>query len=207
MKFSGGAAATPGITWAEDPDTGLYRPGANRLGFAVAGAAAWEIDANGFFIPAADDVQEIGDATHRIHRVYTKAQSFTPALTAVTSNPTLGTGSSVSGFYYDFGDWVTGWARIQFGTAAVNSGSGNYRVSIPFAFDTALYNNNTGVIGIVGGQHNGNGRTGVLRPQATTTANIQQSDTPYQQWSDATPDATGWIANDRIVYSFDYKKA
>src|SRR5690606_9515264 len=41
QTFSGGAAladgtaGTPGLRWSSDPDTGLYRPGADILGFAT----------------------------------------------------------------------------------------------------------------------------------------------------------------------------
>ena len=34
-----GSAATPGIAFASDPDTGLYRSGANAIGLATGGTA------------------------------------------------------------------------------------------------------------------------------------------------------------------------
>src|SRR5688572_17632849 len=63
--------------------------------------------------------------------------SYTPALTASTTNPTLGTGSGQQGRYYR--DPITGlvWgqARIAFGTSGTNAGSGTYRISLPTAVD------------------------------------------------------------------------
>jgi hypothetical protein len=57
--------------------------------------------------------------------------SYTPALTASTTNPTLGTGSVVAGKYKQIGKTVFGWAKLQFGTSGVAAGSGVYRISLP----------------------------------------------------------------------------
>jgi hypothetical protein len=57
--------------------------------------------------------------------------SYTPALQAATTNPTLGTGSLVSGKYTRIGRTITGWAKIKFGTSGAAAGSGSYRVTLP----------------------------------------------------------------------------
>lgn len=59
--------------------------------------------------------------------------SYTPALTASTTSPTLGTGSFVSGAYMKVGRTIIGRARIQFGTSGTAAGSGTYRISLPVA--------------------------------------------------------------------------
>ena len=56
---------------------------------------------------------------------------WVPVLTAVTTNPTLGTGSSATGRYTENGKLVQGWARILFGTSGTAAGSGEYRISLP----------------------------------------------------------------------------
>lgn len=43
---SDGLVGTPAYSFASDPDTGMYSMGANRLGFAIAGVQALEIDAS-----------------------------------------------------------------------------------------------------------------------------------------------------------------
>jgi hypothetical protein len=43
-----GAVGSPGIAFAADPDTGIYREGADRLSFATGGVKALEIDATRF---------------------------------------------------------------------------------------------------------------------------------------------------------------
>lgn len=59
--------------------------------------------------------------------------SWTPALTASTTNPTLGTGGSTSGKYVKIGRTVMGWGYIKFGTSGQAAGSGTYLVSLPVA--------------------------------------------------------------------------
>ncbi len=40
-----GSVAAPGLTFSDDPDTGLYSPGLNQIGLAVGGVAAFWLDA------------------------------------------------------------------------------------------------------------------------------------------------------------------
>ncbi len=42
-----GSASLPGLAFASDPDTGIYRPSANVLGFSTAGTESMRIDAAG----------------------------------------------------------------------------------------------------------------------------------------------------------------
>jgi len=63
----------------------------------------------------------------------TLTSTYTPALTAATTNPTLGGGSSALGRYTLFnGNWCTVRGTIQFGTTGPNAGSGQYFISLPF---------------------------------------------------------------------------
>jgi hypothetical protein len=57
--------------------------------------------------------------------------TWTPALTAATTNPTLGTGSSAIGRYRQLGKQVFAFVRIVFGTSGAAAGSGTYFVSLP----------------------------------------------------------------------------
>jgi hypothetical protein len=57
--------------------------------------------------------------------------SYTPVLTAATTNPTLGTGSSSTGSYARIQDLIIYRFAITFGTSGVAAGSGVYRVSLP----------------------------------------------------------------------------
>ena len=64
-------------------------------------------------------------------------ESWTPALTASTTNPTLGTGSSQTGRYGRVNKSVYGQGQISFGTSGTAAGSGFYYVSIPVTAQAA----------------------------------------------------------------------
>lgn len=78
--------------------------------------------------------------------------SWNPALTAASSNPTLGSGSSVAGSYLQMGKFVVASGIIRFGSSGVNAGSGEYYVSLPVnmqnvdqvAGSGAFYDSSTG---------------------------------------------------------------
>lgn len=57
--------------------------------------------------------------------------AYTPTLTASTTDPTLGSGSSAVGSYVQMGRLVTYRAWVSFGTSGTAAGSGGYRVSLP----------------------------------------------------------------------------
>lgn len=65
-------------------------------------------------------------------------QTWTPALTASTTNPTLGTGSSASGHFYRVGQLCTAYFFIKFGSAGVAAGSGLYRISVPLTASSVM---------------------------------------------------------------------
>lgn len=50
IKGANGSAAAPSYGFAADPDTGVYRKGANELGFSVAGVEVGYFDATGLHI-------------------------------------------------------------------------------------------------------------------------------------------------------------
>lgn len=58
-------------------------------------------------------------------------ETWTPALTASTTNPTLGTGSSQTGRYGRVNKLVYGQGQISFGTSGAAAGSGFYYTSLP----------------------------------------------------------------------------
>lgn len=64
--------------------------------------------------------------------------SFTPTLTATTTSPTLGTGSSAVGRYQRVGNTVNYAAKITFGSSGVVAGSGSYLFSLPLGADLTL---------------------------------------------------------------------
>lgn len=210
----GTAVTAPGLAFRLDPNTGLFRPGTDRLQVVTNGVAQWEIDSSGHLFPVTDNSVDLGNATHSVKDLYlagdltsdggtsfaTKTTSYTPALTAGT-NPTLGTGSSQTGAYVRLGDWVTGWATIIFGTSGTNAGNGNYRVSLPTSLAATHAAN--APIGIVTSTSAGTTRAlAVLRVQTVSGSTCNIFDAATTQYSDTNPGA--WTANDRISYHFSY---
>lgn len=57
--------------------------------------------------------------------------SYTPTLTATTTSPTLGTGSSATGYYRQIGRMVFGYLEIAFGSSGASAGSGYYGMLLP----------------------------------------------------------------------------
>lgn len=68
-----------------------------------------------------NDLKVIGDAR----------QTYTPAVTATITNPTLGTNYVVEGAYVLMGKLCICEIAIQFGNPGVVAGSGDYIVSLP----------------------------------------------------------------------------
>lgn len=64
-------------------------------------------------------------------------ETWTPALTASTTNPTLGTGSVITGRYARIQKTIFGNVTILFGTSGVAAGTGFYYVSLPFTAQSA----------------------------------------------------------------------
>lgn len=72
--------------------------------------------------------------------------SYTPTLTASTSNPTLGTGSSRFGWYsYIPGPCIVFSFHILFGSSGVGAGSGGYSVSLPVTAGTPTAGGNLAI--------------------------------------------------------------
>jgi hypothetical protein len=128
-------------------------------------------------------------------------ETYTPALTASTTNPTLGTGSSVAGRYGQVNKIVCGQGKIDFGTAGVAAGSGFYYVSLPIAAQSSgkvigqfqFYDSSTLAVYL-----------GTLISD-TTTRSLMYYGNPSSIASDSAPFT--WAANDFIRYTFQYEAA
>lgn len=127
--------------------------------------------------------------------------SFTPALTAATTNPTLGAGSSVSGSYVALGKLIYGWGVINWGTSGTNAGSGLYAVNLPAASvnGSPLHGS---YVSVCAGLYT----RGDLTLLTSTTCNLAYYSAANQGTrgfaSQAGPGA--WTANDKISYNFCY---
>ena len=75
--------------------------------------------------------------------------SYTPALTASTTDPSRGTGGfpEATGFYSQNGNIVTGYARVAAGNTSVTAGSGTYRISLPVTCKMGTFTGRGVVVG------------------------------------------------------------
>jgi len=141
-------------------------------------------------------------------------QSYTPALTASTTNPSLGTGSNLLlGSFYQIWDQIFVWAQFRFGTGH-SSGSGTYIMTLPFSVDSTMSPSTTnGASPILG---NGNvwdastisGRSGVT--VALRTANTVHFQIRYGSGSTTkNVDESGpivWAAGDGVTFAARFKR-
>lgn len=91
--------------------------------------------------------------------------AWTPALTAATTNPTLGSGSVQEGSYMQLGKLVIAHFNIQFGSSGQNAGSGEYRISLPVA---AVTTGSTVPMGVAASFTPNTAGTSLVRQSATT---------------------------------------
>lgn len=130
--------------------------------------------------------------------------AWTPALTATTTNPTLGSGSQAVGRYIVRGKTVTGYGRITFGTSGVAAGSGQYLLSVPVSplIDTVMpvhgvatvYDSSAALF-----------RLGAVYNNSTTTLRIAYDNSTNLVIGDAAPWV--WAASDAIFWEFTYELA
>lgn len=129
-------------------------------------------------------------------------ETWTPALTASTTNPTLGTGSVITGRYARIQKTVFGNVTILFGSAGVAAGTGFYFVSLPITAQSATPP--------VGSGWMLDSSASLLRQIEVTL----DSTTRVALWLDNTTNfavaATNpwtWAANDQIRFQFTYEAA
>lgn len=76
----------------------------------------------------------------------TERKQFTPTLTATSTDPDLGTGSSTSGAYVKIGNQVIYRFFIQFGSGS-SPGNGRYNISVPHSISSSIWATGTYAIG------------------------------------------------------------
>lgn len=132
------------------------------------------------------------------------AGTYTPTLTAVTTNPTLGTGGSASGRYTMYGGkFVTCHGTIAFGTSGANAGSGQYLIALPFAASSAI----TGGVPSVGsGLIRCAGSTAIVNFFASSGSSTMAAITVAGgNMASGAPGA--WTNNDYISFTMSYETA
>jgi hypothetical protein len=144
-----------------------------------------------------------GDALN-LSSLSTPFAAYSNALTASTTNPTLGSGGSITSYYLALGKLVFFYGQVVFGTSGVNAGSGYYEIVLPVAAKGNLGNLS---MGLAEGYHNSTGvvsvaTVNILGGAGSTTGVFLVNGTPglYENnnpWV--------WAANDTIQFSGFYE--
>jgi hypothetical protein len=133
--------------------------------------------------------------------------AYTPALTAATTNPTLGTGSTTTGAYVQIGKFVIANFRIGFGSSGAAAGSGSYRVSLPVAGNTA---HNSKIAGTL---YFGDNSANVVRLGSSlfwissTTVSLRIDSTSAALYEVTNSNPWTWANDDAISGMFFYEAA
>ena len=114
-----GSAASPSFGFGTDSTTGLYRPGANQIGFATAGSARWIIRSTG--VLDAIGSPDIGTSSTRVATVFGATADFSGNGTfgGTNSRVEVGNGAGAVGYRLYKGDAADGaFADIRSGGTA-----------------------------------------------------------------------------------------
>jgi len=129
--------------------------------------------------------------------------AYTPALTAATTNPTLGTGSVAQGWWnWEPGSSISLNFFIKFGTSGVNPGSGAYFVSLPSGITSSnVYSTGHVAVGAIQIADNSSGvfqPGSIFVPPSSTTMSLVGT-APVTNSSPWT-----WAANDYLSGSVSF---
>lgn len=142
-------------------------------------------------------------------RALAARDSYTPSLTATTTNPNLGTLPTIEGEFYVTGQLVVVFVNIQFGSGAT-AGSGDYRISVPAAYpiDSIYTSTSTPLLGNIRLRDNSVPNETVWVPftsssEGSGNISVRNPDSPNsQQAGSGTP--WTWAVDDRIIGTFSY---
>jgi hypothetical protein len=130
--------------------------------------------------------------------------TYTPALTATTTNPGLGTSFAREGAYYRIGSLVIARGTIRAGTSGATAGNGIYMVSLPVPAKTLSVGNHMGSAETFDSSAN-NVKDGVCRIRSATGWNKIEMITEDTLW--AHDGASPWANNDSVSWTIAYEAA
>lgn len=135
-------------------------------------------------------------------------QTYTPVLTATTTNPTLGTGSTASARYQRQYNLVTYQGIVQFGTAGVAAGTGDYRLSLPVTAQTGIISRRVGIMNAYDSSAAHTCLTTAYLVSSTTVGFLFSNTWPLgnQNYIGASQPMT-WAASDQIEFTITYEAA
>jgi hypothetical protein len=117
------------------PNLGLLTPAASAI------ARLWSSDP----VTAADAIAEQNNNVINQVLNLVELDTYSPSLTATTTNPNLGADGTTAGTYLELpGGFILGYFTIVFSGAGAAAGTGTYLVSLPVALDTTFHSSSIG---------------------------------------------------------------
>jgi hypothetical protein len=89
-----GTASAPGVAFTNDPDTGIFRPGANRFAFTTGGVLRNEVNEQGNFVYYGDAIFQDGSSFQTTLQTVTPTANRTISFPDATGTLALVAGSS-----------------------------------------------------------------------------------------------------------------
>lgn len=137
--------------------------------------------------------------------------TYTPTLTATTTDPNLGDTGTATGAWHRNGHLITGWAIFEFGGTGVDAGSGTYLISLPFDADGSILETSSGnatgfgsPIGVATSRDSSttsNSSTGIVVLEGAGACWVQETDSAGR-FGSANPFI--WADGDRLLVNFAY---
>jgi len=129
--------------------------------------------------------------------------SYTPTLTATTTNPNLGSTGTATGHYTQIGKLVVANFKVTFSGTGIDGGSGTYRIAAPVT--AATFMNDAGLLIGTGRINNGSGFICAFRFASTAVIEILYQTTGLGVVSNSLP--ASWDANEYIRGQITYEAA
>lgn len=124
--FADGTVSLPSITFGGDTDTGVYRVGANTMGFSTGGVERMELNTNGLVVPAAAGTIITGSVTSGTAGTpaFRPGGRNTGIYAAIADHVQISSDSSpVADFFFSNTDFYTGSGSNRIALSITDSGS------------------------------------------------------------------------------------
>jgi hypothetical protein len=129
--------------------------------------------------------------------------TYTPTVTASTTNPTLGTGNVASARYtLRNGNWCDVRGVVKFGTSGVSAGTGAYSISLPFTSNANITGVNVGTGGVYLFDSSGPAAQQAVVFMQNTASTFSMLGNANQV---AGTSPWTWAASDYITFTFSYE--
>lgn len=132
--------------------------------------------------------------------------TFTPELTAPTTDPNLGDAGSIIGFWVRRGNLITQWVEWRYDGSGISGGSGIHEISLVWPADTSIMSS-SGDIGVGSALGSGNYQGNLIVPYlmgggATMRLSLNSGVGSGGVVSDSDPDPPGADTESALIATY-----